>query len=332
MGATSSVAMCTHNGAAFVEQQVASILGQSVLPAELVVSDDASSDATIGIVRSMFDALSPNGPAAGVRLIVLENPVPLGITANFEQAIRATSGEVIFLSDQDDVWHADRVESALQVFDADPSLSLVFSDADLVDVDGASLGIGLFEALEIRKRELESIRQGDAFSVLVKRNVVTGATVAFRRVLLDVALPFPPEWVHDEWLATLAAGTSRIGVIDRELIDYRQHGANEIGVRRATLAVKVGQVFQPRGNRNEWLASRSRLLSEHLESLVPAVSLEVLAQSREKATVEKFRAALPASRWRRIAPMIVAERRGWYARYCSQGRLDILRDLLQPHG
>lgn len=221
--------------------------------------------------------------------------------------------------------------SALQLFEVDPAVSLVFSDADLVDVDGMSLRFSLFQALEVRSRDIECIRRDDAFTVFVKRNIVTGATVAFRRILLDIALPFASGWVHDEWLATLAAATSRIGVIERELVDYRQHGANAIGVRRASLVVKVRRVLERRGNRNDRLASRSQLLMERLEASAAGVSPVIISKSREKAAVEKFRAALPAPRLKRVAPVIHAARQGWYSKYCSQGRLDILRDLLQPH-
>lgn len=316
--------MCTRNGARFVEAQLRSILVQSVQPVEIVVSDDASSDDTLAVIRSVM-LERPD-----IALVVLDNAVPLGVTKNFERAVSAATGTIIALSDQDDLWHSDRLERALSEFGARPSLALIFGDARLVDADGVSLGHDLFDVLEIGQIELDAIHRGDAFAVLLKRNLVTGATVAFRRSLLDAALPFPSEWVHDEWLAIIAAATTGVDAVEAILIDYRQHGANEIGVQYPGVLRKIRKVLEPRDERNALLAVRSRLLAGRLDAL-PGVTERSRDLARTKATVEEFRAALPASRFRRIRSVLVADRRGWYADFASQGRRDILRDLLQPH-
>ena len=99
-----SVALCTHNGAVFVAEQVASILAQRPAPREIVVGDDASSDATIEIIeRAVVEARAAE---SGLRteLLVLRRESPLGVTANFDATIAACRAEVVALSDQDDVW------------------------------------------------------------------------------------------------------------------------------------------------------------------------------------------------------------------------------------
>ncbi|MBC7760514.1 MAG: glycosyltransferase, partial [Candidatus Saccharibacteria bacterium] len=116
-----SVALCTRNGAQFIEAQLRSILNQSVQPHEVILSDDASTDDTVAIARAVMN--DDSGPI----LTVIPNPIALGITANFEQAILACSGEFIALCDQDDVWHPHRLSRALQQFEAQPSLDLLFS-------------------------------------------------------------------------------------------------------------------------------------------------------------------------------------------------------------
>jgi glycosyltransferase involved in cell wall biosynthesis len=325
-----SVALCTHNGAAYVATQVESILDQSRAVDEIVLSDDASSDDTVSIVRQTVESRAVLG-ASPITLRILTNRVALGVVRNFECAVRAASGDFIALCDQDDVWHPDRIEKIMGVFAADPTVDLVFSDAGLVDGAGLPLPHSLFEALSMTGRERTQLSAGDAFDALLGRNLVTGATVVLRRSLLENALPFAPNWLHDEWLAALASATGGIRMVDAELIDYRQHGDNEIGARRLSFVEKVGRVTEARNARNARLLARSQELVDRLEQLGGRVPPARLAEARAKADHEVMRSALPASRIRRI-PAITRELfSGRYARY-GRGILDAGRDLVQPVG
>jgi glycosyltransferase involved in cell wall biosynthesis len=324
VSSTISVALCTHNGARFVGEQVCSILAQSRPVSEVVVSDDASTDDTVRIIERAWEQVGADGPT----LRILRNSVALGVTRNFEQAIMATTGELVSLCDQDDSWARNRVELLAAQFDARPSLGLLFSDARLVDGQGQPLPTTLFEALEISTRELEQVRDGAAAGILFRRNLVTGATVMFRRALVDQAVPIDPEWVHDEWIAVIASVVSEIDWLPGLLVDYRQHGYNEIGVRAPTLAYKIGRVFQPRGDRYTSLVTRTEHLKERLDAL--EVPDGIAAAVGEKLEHQRRRAALPSLRIARILPVLREASTGRYARYSSQGNLDILRDLLQP--
>ncbi len=326
MSPTISVALCTHNGERFLEEQLRSILAQSVPPSEIVLADDASTDETVEIARRVM-AGRPE-----VTLIVQRNPVALGVTANFESAIRRCTGDLIALCDQDDIWHPGRLARASREFDTRPELDLVFTNARLVDTRGESLDRTIFDVLEVRAADLAAVHAGAGFSVFIKRNIATGATMMFRRRLLDVALPFAPDWVHDEWLAMLAAATGQLEAIEEELIDYRQHDTNQIGVDYPTLRRKVMRALEPRHGRNARLARRSVQFRDRVESLDSRVTSPVRLAARTKAESETLRASLPSSRLRRVAPVLRAHRRGWYSTYASQGRLDMVRDLLQPHG
>lgn len=316
---TVSVALCTHNGERFIGEQVRSILRQTVPPQQLVLSDDASTDDTVAVVERHL-AEHPE-----IELVVLRNSPALGVTANFEQAVRACTGELIALSDQDDIWLPDRLETMTAAF-ADPELSLLFSDAQLVDGEGEPLAHTLFESIRLTRRELREVQSGNALRTLLRRNVVTGATVLFRRSLLDHALPFPASWVHDEWLAIIAAITGRVDVVPAQLIEYRQHGGNQIGARKPTLADKVGRVTIGRAQRNERLVARAQALAEH-EGL-PA---EVAALAADKLAHERVRQALPAARLLRVGPVLREALTGRYGRF-GRARYDIVRDLLQPEG
>jgi len=321
-----SVALCTFNGARFVREQLESILRQSPPPAQLVVSDDGSTDATLDIVREV----AGSALAEGVEVVVLTGERPLGVTGNFQRAVSTADGDLIALSDQDDIWHQGRLEHIAEVFATGDAPLLVHTDASLVDTAGASLGRTLFESLEITADELDAERAGRAFDAFIRRNLATGATVVFRRDLLEAALPFGAGWVHDEWLAAIAAATGRVEVLTEATIDYRQHDANQIGVAAPTLARKIGRVLEPRGDRNDVLAARFALLAERLEALGDRVPAEFVATARQKARFEAERAALPHNRLRRLGAVRRVAAGGRYERFASRGRADIIRDLLQP--
>lgn len=312
-----SVALGAHNGASYIEEQLHSILGQQPPPFELILSDDASTDATVAIAETVARAY----PDTHLRL--LRNPTALGVTANFEQAMRATTGDVIALSDQDDRWHPGRVATLLAVFDSNPDILVVASDAALIDGDGAPLGQTLLGAVEVSSAERADINSDSAFAALLRRNLLTGATMAVRREVLERAVPFPRSWVHDEWIAAIAASMGGIRLIDDQLIDYRQHGGNQIGARRLSIIDKLRRLREPRVARNARLLARAEALAGRLEHE------PFLTEARRKLVHEQHRSALPASHLRRVAPVVGALRAGDYARY-GRGRADAVRDLVQP--
>jgi glycosyltransferase involved in cell wall biosynthesis len=318
------VALCTYQGARFVETQVGSILEQPET-AQLALGDDGSTDGTVDLVR---DTIAVSG-RDDVDVRVLPIGERLGVTANFERTTQALATDLIALSDQDDRWHPGRLAAIAERFQADPTLLLIFTDADLVDADGAPLGSTLFGFLELGEGELAALRDGDAFPAFIRRNLATGATVVFRRELLAAALPFPSSWVHDEWLAVVAAALGGVAVVEDRTIDYRLHGGNQIGVATPTLRHKLSRILERRGDRNRVLAARFEELARRLETIdgVP-VSRRTAAQA--KAAFETRRAAFPPNRLRRALPVLRLAATGEYARYASRGSADILRDLIQP--
>lgn len=324
-----SVALGTRNGGVYVARQVASILSQRPAPIELVVGDDDSSDDTLAVIERVYAEARVADPSLPTALRIIRRHPALGVTDNFAATLAACEGDLIALSDQDDEWMPGKLAALSAAFDADPELLLVHTDARLVDGDGAPLGLTLLEALEATPGERAGLAAGEALPVLLRRNLVTGATVMLRRTLLESALPIPGEWVHDEWLAAVAAATGRVRLVPDALIDYRQHGTNQIGARRLTLADKIARLREPRADRAARLARRTALLAErgrHLD-VPPAVQ----AQLDAKADHEARRARLPRMRLARLPAVLagVAARR--YSRY-SRGAMDALRDLTTPAG
>jgi glycosyltransferase involved in cell wall biosynthesis len=319
-----SVALCTFRGHAFVREQLESVLGQLRGPDEVIVRDDASDDDTIAIVDSLSDRFA----ASGIDLVVRANEANLGVRRNFEQCLADTTGDLIFLCDQDDLWHADKVATMAAVFERRPDLTLLFTNADLIDATGTPIGHTLFEALAISSRERALVRSGAAFEALIRRNLATGATMAFRRSVLDFAVPFADEWLHDEWLAVIAAATSTIDLADEVLIDYRQHHANEVGVRRVSVSNLAQRLLAPLAPGRDAQYERAIALDARLAGLDGASeSSRVLA--REKVRFQERRLRYPANRALRVVPVLRQAAAGRYHRLV-RGTIALARDVFVP--
>ncbi|WP_419817064.1 glycosyltransferase family 2 protein [Glaciibacter flavus] len=322
-----SVALCTRNGAAFIARQVQSILRQSRPVDEIVVSDDASADDTVAIIERMVAEHGADHPVVPV-LIVLRNSSALGVTRNFERAIDSCSGDLIALCDQDDVWHHAKIERLIAQFEERPSTLMIGTDARLVDGRGSPFGDGLLATIGVTESERDSIHAGRGFSTLLRRNVITGATAMIRGGLARRARPFPASWVHDEWLAIVAAASEDgLDLLEEQLLDYRQHGSNEIGATSLTFRGRLHRLRTPRTERNLRLLRRAEALAVRITDFT-SIAADVEA-ARQKQEHEAVRGSLPASRARRIRPVLREWRTGRYSRY-GLGAQDVLRDLVQP--
>lgn len=322
-----SVALCTHNGERYVGEQAGSILSQTRPVDEIVLSDDASTDRTVEIVeQAVADHRAEHGSAPV--LTVLRNDPPLRVTKNFEQALLATTGDLVALSDQDDLWHPTRIATLAAIFEAKPDLLLLFSNARQVDADGSYLGHDLFEAMGMRAGERSLVESGRAYEQFLRRNLATGATTMLRRSLVDAAAPFPDAWLHDEWLAVVAAALGGAALHDECLTDYRQHDGNQVGMNKMTLRRRFGMFAQPRTERNRRLYLRAEALAARIDGL-DGVPEEYRASAHEKHRFEQARQAYPEARWRRLVPILRQLSFGRYGRF-GTGVKDAVRNLVQP--
>ena len=320
-----SVAMCTYNGAQYIVEQLESMAAQTLLPAEIVVSDDGSTDGTIALFKQTWERLSEhNSELRTVKLTVISNKSSLGVTKNFEQAIAATTKPFIFLADQDDLWFPQRLE--VETAQLKAGAGFVFGDAQLINSSSEPLGHSLFEALSLSSSERAGI-VSHPVDVLIKRNIVTGATAAFSRSVFDKAAPFPHGWVHDEWLAMVAALSGEKFAVTESLIGYRQHASNQIGVKKNTLSTRMAKLRAEGAERNARLLARITSLSERSNVLGASVSAQSLIASSLK--LQQARSAYPRNRAIRWVPVLGQVMTGRYFRV-SNGARDILRDLVQP--
>ena len=210
--------MCTYNGEQFLKEQIDSILQQTYPPDEIIICDDCSKDHTVQIAKSVLAKW--NG-----KWQVVENENNLGFRKNFENAIQLCHGDIIFLSDQDDVWMPEKIEKMMQVFQKNENAVLVFHDAELVDENLKQLAPSFWRTLDF---EPTRFIQKD-YRQLLGHNVVQGSACAFRKRLVDQACPFPQGAVHDEWLALSALSIGNIFPLQEVLLKYRQWGKNALG-------------------------------------------------------------------------------------------------------
>lgn len=223
-----SVAMCTYNGSKYLNQQLESISSQSLLPNELIVCDDNSTDNTIEIVKN-FSKKAP------FKVSLYQNSLNLGSTKNFEKAIGLCDSEIIVLSDQDDIWEKNKLQRITEEFSKSSTIGGVFSNASLIDENGNLLKGDLWSSVRFKKKEQRKAMKGEIFKTLLKHNVVTGATMAFRSEYKNILLPIPKNFIHDEWIALLLGVFSKIVPISDKLIRYRIHPNQQIGVSQLSL-------------------------------------------------------------------------------------------------
>lgn len=303
---TISVALATCDGVRYLPALLDSLLAQRLPPIELVACDDASNDGTAALLQS-FAAHAP----FSVR--IERNPARLGVVANFSRAMALCSGKCIALADQDDVWHADKLARLSTVLSA-PSILAAFSDANVVDENLHGLGYSMWQRVRFTRDEQERMLRGRAFEVLLKHQVVTGATLAFKVSLRDTAMPVPPDWPHDAWLAIHAAARGALLPIGEPLIDYRQHADNVVGGKRKSLfrealaAMALERAIWYRQELARWQALAERLAT-HDSAESARLALE------EKISHLETRAKLPASRWRRLPGIWREISTGRYARH-----------------
>lgn len=212
--------MCTYNGAEFLPAQLESIAAQARQPDEIVVCDDGSTDETVSVIKR-----SP------LPITLHTNEKNLGTAKNFEAAINFCSGDVIALSDQDDVWREDKLQKIEIAFEQNPSAGLVFSDAEIVDEKLDPLNRRMWDEVGFDAHKRKLITQGRALDVLITGWIVTGATLAFRSEYKRLALPIPTniQMIHDGWIALTTASVADVIALDDPLIKYRQHQGQQIG-------------------------------------------------------------------------------------------------------
>lgn len=316
-----SVAMCTYNGSKFVSEQLESIARQTRLPAELIVIDDRSTDATVELVRAFA-----NTAPFPVQLHVNERNIggsSKGITKNFEAAVALCRGEFIVPCDQDDIWVPEKLARMAGVLEQNPGLDGAFSDAQLVTEKGVRKNILLSETTGLNAAEQARIARGEALPLVLSMTKVYGSSLIFHSRLKQY-LPVPPHWWFDAWVGTMAAVHGGLRFLPEELYLYRIHPNQSVSASVQTTAKRMQRW---RSSAKEyWQVSApqlrdlyDRLAGEHNPAVQP--HLEYL---RGRMNLLQFRAELPHNRLQRLGRIL--PRSGAYYRYFNGWR-SLVKDL-----
>jgi glycosyltransferase involved in cell wall biosynthesis len=206
---TISIAMATYNGARWLPVQLDSFARQTRLPDELVITDDGSTDETAAVVAAFADT-------APFPVRFVRNARRLGFNGNFAHAIALTTGDIVFISDQDDAWYPHKIERVADLMATTPGCLCVVNDQAIADAQGLETGgtvLGNVRAMG---------RPDGWFG--------PGCCTAFSRALMPVAMPMPGDVVqYDHWVNALAEAMGARRILDAPLQMYRRHGNNASG-------------------------------------------------------------------------------------------------------
>ncbi len=229
-----SVAICTYNGSKYIEEQLTSIINQTRKPDEIVLCDDNSVDNTIELAERILRN-------SNIDYTVNVNKSNLGVVKNFSQAMSLCTGDVIFTSDQDDVWVDNKVRKILDVMEED--VVLVFTDAYTTDKNLNTIG-GLWDSIGFSNK-WQQLYRAHPYNVLFTKNFVTGATMAFKKSFAERSIPMPEErlCLHDYWLALAAPIYGKTVFLEDKLLYYRLHGANTVGAEKLSVRKKIKRWF-----------------------------------------------------------------------------------------
>ena len=218
------VVLATFNGGRFLREQLDSLLVQSFSDFRVLVGDDGSSDETLAIVAE-YSRKNPD------RFFFLEAALGLGACGNFARLLSESTGDYVFLSDQDDVWDREKMSLSLEAIKSleakvgENTPLLVHTDLLVVDDELRLISQSFFDFQHLDSRRTD-------FRDLLFQNTVTGCSVVMNRALVRKALPVPSAVVmHDWWLALVASSFGYIGFVNRPLISYRQHSSNQVGAK-----------------------------------------------------------------------------------------------------
>ena len=219
-----SVAICTFNGAAYLKEQLESIVAQSCLPDEIVASDDASENDSLAILQS-FSSRYPG------LFRIYRHDVRQGAAAHFFATIRRCRNDLVILADQDDIWFKDRIVQFARQYHNNPKAMIYLSNGLLLQ-NGKVCGT-LWRMHHFNVFEQKKVRCGQALAVMQKHVFVTGSAMMVKRSLLE-QIPAPRRYFyHDEWLGWIAG--NRIDLVRKPTYYYRLHDAQTVGQKRSIL-------------------------------------------------------------------------------------------------
>ncbi len=201
-----SVAMATYNGERFLEQQILSILNQLNDDDELIISDNNSLDKTCDIINKYVQR---------DKRVKLYHCNEIGVICNFNNALKHCTGDIIFLSDQDDIWQPNKVNKVLNIFYKE-KCDLLIHDVYFINEDSEM----------IHNHNLKSHFKPGVLKNIIK-NSYMGCCMVFNKKILNKIFPIPINIpMHDQYIGIMAKLNGKVYFCNDKLIKYRRHSNN----------------------------------------------------------------------------------------------------------
>ena len=216
-----SVVLAAYHGEKYIGEQLKSIFRQTRLPDEILIGDDSRNDATHQVVESLRDQYPGT-------LRYIRNPERLGFVKNFVHLAQKAEGDIIFFSDQDDVWHPEKIEILSDVLERNPKCQIAVCNSEMVDEDLHPLHKTLLDGISDFQKKMKLINDGKGFFLLLNREVLfSGHNMAMKKSYLDVFARIPEKYLyHDIWLEYTGGLLGVLHYVDRILTQYRVHAQN----------------------------------------------------------------------------------------------------------
>ncbi len=218
-----SVAMCTYNGEKYIQEQIDSILNQTLKVDEIIICDDVSTDSTIAILEK-YDFENPN------LFRIYRNKINLRSVKNFEKAIGLCTGEIIFLADQDDIWVLEKVKDYINYFNINIKIDVLASNGYCIDKNSKiNKKYAIWDVPQFLREKNIDFNYYELISYV--SNISTGASMAFRKKIIPEIMPFPiiKNFHHDEWIALVASKRDSFELLNKKYFYYRIHDNQQVG-------------------------------------------------------------------------------------------------------
>lgn len=224
-----SVALATFNGEKYILKQLRSLFSQGRTIDEVIICDDASTDNTVNIINDFIE----QNRLTTWHLYV--NPENIGFLRNFKKTIENTTGDIIFLCDQDDIWNKTKVGSMVNRFESDERIKAIYSGFKFIDTKDNIIRVhqnimhSNNNLIKFRIEPFETVKIN--FSTISSHNISPGCTLAFTREVKDIYLSKTKSiCVHDWELALIASFLDGLYFFNTPLTNYRIHPTNTIGL------------------------------------------------------------------------------------------------------
>jgi len=230
-----SIALCTYNGGKFLREQLDSLVNQTYPNMEIIILDDNSHDNTINIIEEYAEKHS--------FIKYYSNSKNIGYQKNFEKAIQLCDGEFLAISDQDDIWRLNKIETLFKYIGDN---TLIYHDSEFINRSGKSMNLKMSDKFNM-------VSGGDPMPFLFF-NCISGHSMMFRKCILEYVFPFPKIGVYDHWIAYMVSLKGNITYIPECLVKHRRHLDNSTHILgKRPKKSKIKHTLSRMERENDWL-------------------------------------------------------------------------------